>query len=107
MNAKFLHQARKPDGSPDPATDDITGQPRSPSASRACCCPARPVVRVLMPPTASRPREVDLLLCGHHYRVSCEALAAADATVTELPEMAGNRPVALLPDLPEHRVPVS
>jgi hypothetical protein len=46
---------------------------------RACCCPARPVVTVRMPPTASRPYPIDLLLCGHHYRVSQAALRAACA----------------------------
>ena len=48
---------------------------------RACCCPARPVVSVVMPPTASRPYPTDLLLCGHHYRVSQASLRAAGATV--------------------------
>ena len=48
---------------------------------RACCCPARPMVTVVMPPTASRPYPIDLLLCGHHYRVSQAALRAAGATV--------------------------
>ena len=38
-----------------------------------------------MPPTASRPHEADLLLCGHHYRVSRRALEAARAAVRELP----------------------
>jgi hypothetical protein len=47
---------------------------------RACCCPARPVVRVVMPATATRP-EVDLLLCGHHYRTGQAALRAAGAWV--------------------------
>ena len=47
----------------------------------ACCCPARPMVTVMMPPTASRPYPVDLLLCGHHYRVSQAALRAAGAVV--------------------------
>jgi hypothetical protein len=46
---------------------------------RACCCPARPVVTVMMPPTASRAYAIDLLLCGHHYRVSQAALRAAGA----------------------------
>jgi len=50
-------------------------------AARACCCPARPVVTVVMPPTASRPHPVDLLLCGHHFRVSQASLQAAGATV--------------------------
>ena len=48
---------------------------------RACCCPARPVVRVLIPPASARPHSVDLLLCGHHYRASCAALAAAGAVI--------------------------
>jgi hypothetical protein len=39
-----------------------------------------------MPPTASRPHESELLLCGHHYRVSRASLAAAHAAVSQLPE---------------------
>jgi hypothetical protein len=61
---------------------------RGPTASpsgEACCCVARAVVRVVMPPTAARPHETELLLCGHHYRVSRAALAAAHAAVSELP----------------------
>ncbi len=34
-----------------------------------------------MPPVPGRPHPVDLLLCGHHYRVSRAALRAAGATV--------------------------
>ena len=52
--------------------------------SRSCCCPARPVVKVTMPPTAGRDRPADLWLCGHHYRASLGALIAAGATVEEL-----------------------
>jgi hypothetical protein len=73
----------------------------------ACCCPANPVVRVIMPATAARPHRTELLLCGHHYRVSRQALAAANATVIELPGRAGSLPGALLPDVPGPRVPVS
>ena len=47
--------------------------------ARACCCPARPIVRVSMPPVAGRPYPVDLWLCGHHYRSSLAALDAAGA----------------------------
>ena len=50
---------------------------------RACCCPARPVVRVLIPPAPVRRHSVDLLLCGHHYRASCAALAAAGAVIMD------------------------
>jgi hypothetical protein len=50
-----------------------------------------------MPPTAIRRHTTELLLCGHHYRVSRGTLEAAQAIVTELPGMS---PAALLPDLP-------
>lgn len=50
-------------------------------AERACCCPARPVAVVVMPPTAGRPYPVELLLCTRHYQVSVSALIAAGATV--------------------------
>jgi hypothetical protein len=50
-------------------------------AERACCCPARPVVRAVMPATAHRPDQADLLLCGHHYRAGYAALLAAGAAV--------------------------
>jgi hypothetical protein len=50
-------------------------------ADRACCCPARPVVTVVMPPVPGRPHPVDLLLCGHHYHASRVALYAAGAAV--------------------------
>jgi len=60
--------------------DDRIDRPGSRALGmRACCCPARPVVRVLIPPTSARPRSVALLLCGHHYRMSCAALAAVGA----------------------------
>ena len=56
--------------------------PAVPSSS--CCCLARPVVRVTMPPTATRPHPVDLWLCGHHYRASVAALLAAGASVEHI-----------------------
>ena len=62
---------------------------------RACCCPAQPVVRAIMPATAQR-GSVDLLLCGHHYRVSRQALAAAGARIEEMPGKAGAAEAALL-----------
>jgi hypothetical protein len=52
--------------------------------SRACCCPGRPVVKVIMPPTADRRHSVDLWLCGHHYRESLPALLASGAVVEDL-----------------------
>jgi hypothetical protein len=62
-------------------TDDELPGKAIPVASRACCCPASPVVTVIMPPTAGIRHPVDLLLCGHHYRASEAALAAAGASV--------------------------
>jgi hypothetical protein len=43
------------------------------------------MVRVLMPATQSRPYPVDLLLCGHHFRVSQSTLAAAGAVARVMP----------------------
>ena len=63
---------------------------------RACCCPAYPVVRVVMPPTAERRYSVDLLLCGHHYRVSRQALATAGGRIEDLPGRPGAARAALL-----------
>ena len=65
---------------------DATTQP-GPAVGQsggACCCVAQAVVRVVIPPTAGRPREIELLLRGHHYRVSRAALAVGHATVSEL-----------------------
>ena len=75
-----------------PAVGQAAGMPPDDRAARsgppdlgdrACCCPARPVVRVLIPPAPVRPHSVDLLLCGHHYRASRAALAAAGAVITD------------------------
>ena len=52
---------------------------------RACCCPSRPMVRVLMPATSARPYRVDLLLCGHHFRICQWALAVRGAVAQVLP----------------------
>jgi hypothetical protein len=54
-------------------------------ADQACCCVAKAVVRVVMPPAPGRPHETDLLLCGHHFRASRAILAAARAVVQALP----------------------
>ena len=107
MSARFRYQPRGRGATRGPAVDDLLGQQYPAPASRACCCPARPVVRVIMPPAAGRRRSVDLLLCGHHYRVSRQALAAAGAAVSELPEIAGGKAAALLPGPPESRLPAS
>jgi hypothetical protein len=57
--------------------------------SRSCCCPGRPVVKVIMPPTPGRDHPVDLWLCGHHYRASLAALLGAGANVEDLTTTAG------------------
>jgi hypothetical protein len=60
------------------------GWPGPPALTeRACCCPAKPVVRVLIPPASGRRHPTDLLLCGHHYRTSRAALAAIGAAVID------------------------
>jgi hypothetical protein len=66
-------------------------------AGRSCCCSARPMIVALIPPAPGRPHQTDLLLCGHHYRASRLALAAADATVVDLdgaPVTGGDWPTA-------------
>jgi hypothetical protein len=49
-----------------------------------------------MPPTPQRGHSVDLLLCGHHYRVSRQELAAARARIECLPGKADAAEAALL-----------
>ena len=53
-------------------------------SGRACCCPAPPAVIVIMPPAPGRASETDLLLCGHHFRASRQALATAGATILDV-----------------------
>ena len=84
MNARFMHPSAKCHGaSVPPVPGGTVGS--AVLARRACCCAAQAAVQVTMPPTATRPHETDLLLCGHHYRVSRRALGAARAVVRELP----------------------
>jgi hypothetical protein len=80
--------------------------PATSLSGQACCCVAQAVVRVVMPPTADRPHEIELLMCGHHYRVSRAALTAADATVSELPGSADD-PDAWFHDDPGYLAPAS
>jgi len=84
MNARFLNRpARSDDAAMRPLDDAIS--PGHAPGDRACCCSARAMVQVVMPPAPARPHRTELLLCGHHYRASRQALAAAGATVRELP----------------------
>jgi hypothetical protein len=85
MNARSLHPSVRKDGAA-ALFDAASRQEVLPAAAdRSCCCVAKAVVRVVMPPTRARPHETELLLCGHHYRVSRQALAAAHASVVQLP----------------------
>ncbi len=47
----------------------------------ACCCTARPVVVAVLPSTGASADPVELLMCGHHARVSWPALKEAGAFV--------------------------
>ncbi len=88
MSARFpsppaAGQASAPQRGPDDWGPWLSKEPTA-ATSIACCCPARPAVRVIMPPCPSRPHATELLLCAHHYLVSRAALAAAKAAVREL-----------------------
>lgn len=100
MKPRFPHRgvgASAPEsGSPPP--DSILADSPACREDRACCCPAQPVVRVTMPPAAGRLHSVDLLLCGHHYRISRRALDDAGALVLALPGKADAAEAALLED---------
>lgn len=84
MNARFMHPAARGKAEQDDVLATAAAAAAMPVES-ACCCPAWPVVQVIMPATANRPHETDLLLCAHHFRVSQRALDAAGAVVIELP----------------------
>ncbi|HEY2267254.1 MAG TPA: hypothetical protein VGI96_31845 [Streptosporangiaceae bacterium] len=81
MNGRFLHPAGQGKTA---HVDHLQPVPAAIAAGQACCCPAWPAVQVIMPVTAGRPHETDLLLCAHHYRVSQHALDEAGAVVIEL-----------------------
>jgi lysylphosphatidylglycerol synthetase-like protein (DUF2156 family) len=77
-----------------PADDQAGWSGPSRLADRSCCCAARPVVKVLIPPAPARPHSADLLLCGHHYLASRAALAAVGASVIdETGEVVDTEPV--------------
>jgi hypothetical protein len=52
------------------------------NAERSCCCVAKPAVIALIRVGSDR-RQVDLLLCMHHYRASRQTLTNHDATVLD------------------------
>jgi hypothetical protein len=90
MDMKFLHPSAA--GSTAAAQRGPGGAAAAHTAERgafigkACCCPARPTVRVILPPSPSRPHSTELFLCGHHYRISRAALTAARAVISALPD---------------------
>ncbi|HEY1323356.1 MAG TPA: hypothetical protein VGF32_24070 [Streptosporangiaceae bacterium] len=87
MNAKHLHPSARKNTAAVGRDPGAAGPAASPAGipGRACCCPAKAAVRVIMPPAQGRPGETDLLLCGHHYLVSRRALSAAGGEVRDLP----------------------
>lgn len=88
MDAKFMRKApvRNAPAAERIGDGDVNSAAESAAlAGHACCCAAKAAVRVTMPPSPSRRHSTELLLCGHHYRVSRQALAAAKAVVRELP----------------------
>ena len=100
MKARFPHRHQggsTPEYDSVPSLESLRSSPVY-GEDRACCCPGRPVVRVIMPPTAARPYPVDLLLCGHHYRVCREKLAARGTDIYDLPGRADAATAALLRD---------
>ena len=86
MHARFVAMmwAVPPAGVPEPRPKapavvpraEPPTQPRTAirAQERSCCCSAPPRFRVVVPAGADRARPTDLLLCGHHYRASKDAL---------------------------------
>jgi hypothetical protein len=85
---------------PDPGQLTVRAQPKA----RACCCPAQPVARAIMPPAPQRAYPVDLLLCGHHYRISRQALIGAGASMHDMP---GKADAAAAAPLDVYRAPAA
>lgn len=85
MNANFLPPSARKAPLPAYCPLDDAIPAREEPAGLADCCLGKAAVRVSIPPTQARPHETDLLLCGHHYRASRAALAAAHAVVRTLP----------------------
>lgn len=92
MSKRFSHH--HPSGPDEPTAPGASSSPKAqdpPSMrdsradipGRACCCPAKPLVRAVMPASDAHPA-VDLWLCGHHWRASRAALAQAGAAVYDV-----------------------
>jgi hypothetical protein len=98
MSVNFSHPsiagrgtaATAPSAGPDrpkPPGAQLVDLPAARQAERSCCCSAKPMVIAVMAPAPGRPHQAGLLLCGHHYRASRQALAAAGATVVDIDGM--------------------
>jgi hypothetical protein len=48
---------------------------------RSCCCIAPPAVRVVLRPKSRTSSSVEILMCGHHYRVAKAGLSRMNAMV--------------------------
>ena len=93
MSARFSYPSSRNNGNAAsrPLDDAIPARDATAGlADRACCCPAKALVRAILPPTGARPHETELLLCGHHYRAARQALARVRARVRELPGTPGD-----------------
>jgi hypothetical protein len=53
-------------------------------AERACCCPSRPAVVVILPSGPAREAPAELFLCRHHHLASEQALEQASAAVFDV-----------------------
>ena len=97
MKPMFSHRSvSETQHAPDAASSNAADRtPPDSGEFYACCCPAKPIVRVTMPPSPSRPHPVDLLLCGHHYRVSRAKLETSGAGIEEFPGHAADVAAAL------------
>jgi hypothetical protein len=50
----------------------------------ACCCPAQPLDQVIFPTTTSHDQPVEVLLCGHHYRLSRATLLRVGSPIYDV-----------------------
>lgn len=92
MAVSYQHQLSRPDPADSGSAPESAAPPEVMlinwravrRTEHACCCSARPAVVAVMPPGRGRGHRTELLLCGHHYRASRVALAAACATVVDM-----------------------
>lgn len=58
-------------------------RPVQDAPARACCCPAKPQFKVMIPVADGQGHAADLWLCGHHYRASRATLVRANARIED------------------------